>query len=79
MEVLYYCDGASTWQTVASGSSGASLTVATSTITGGATTKVLYDNGGVLGEYTISGSGNVAMTTSPVLTTPNSARRRRRR
>jgi hypothetical protein len=32
---------------------------------------VLYDNAGVLGEYTISGSGNVAMTTNPVFTTPS--------
>lgn len=46
------------------------LTVGTTTITSGTTTKVLYDNAGVLGEYTISGSGNVAMTTSPVFTTP---------
>lgn len=47
------------------------LVVGTSTITGGANTKVLFDNSGVLGEYTVSGSGNVAMTTSPVFTTPN--------
>lgn len=46
------------------------LTVGTTTITGGSTTKVLFDNAGVLGEYTISGSGNVAMTTSPSFTTP---------
>lgn len=50
------------------GSSG--ITVGTTTITSGTTTKVLFDNAGVLGEYTISGSGNVAMTTSPVFTTP---------
>lgn len=48
-----------------------SLTVGTTPITGGATTRILYDNGGVLGEYTLSGSGTVvAMATSPVLTTP---------
>lgn len=46
------------------------LTVGTSTITSGTTTRVLYDNAGVLGEYTVSGSGNVAMTTSPSFTTP---------
>lgn len=50
---------------------GSGLTVASSTITGGTTTRVLYNNGGVLGEYTVSGSGNVAMTTSPAFTTPN--------
>jgi len=48
-----------------------SLTVGGTPITSGTTTKVLYDNAGTLGEYTISGTGNVAMTTSPVFTTPN--------
>ena len=47
-----------------------SLTVGTTTIGGGTTTRVLYDNAGVLGEYVVSGSGSVAMTTSPVLVTP---------
>lgn len=47
------------------------LTVGSTTIASGATTKVLFDNSGVLGEYTISGSGNVAMTTSPAFTTPS--------
>lgn len=51
--------------------SGSGLVVGTTAITSGATTKVLFDNVGVLGEYTISGTGNVAMTTSPVFTTPN--------
>jgi hypothetical protein len=46
------------------------LTVGTSTISSGTNTKVLFDNSGVLGEYTVSGSGNVAMTTSPAFTTP---------
>lgn len=46
------------------------LVVGVSTITGGVTTKILYDNAGILGEYTISGSGNVAMTTSPTFVTP---------
>jgi hypothetical protein len=31
---------------------------------------VLYNNAGVLGEYTVSGTGSVAMTTSPTFTTP---------
>lgn len=48
----------------------ASLTVGTTAIASGTTTRVLYDNAGTLGEYTISGSGNVAMTTSPSFTTP---------
>jgi hypothetical protein len=47
------------------------LTIGTTPISSGTATRVLYDNAGVLGEYTISGTGNVAMTTSPVFTTPN--------
>jgi len=48
--------------------SGSGLTVGTTAISSGATTKVLYDNAGALGEYSISGSGNVAMTASPTFT-----------
>jgi hypothetical protein len=51
-----------------SGGGGGSLTVGTSSIAGGTTTKVLFDNAGVLGEYLISGSGNVAMTSGATLT-----------
>lgn len=50
--------------------SATSVTVGTTTVLSGTTTRVLFDNAGVLGEYTISGSGNVAMTTSPSFTTP---------
>jgi len=50
--------------------SGGGLTVGTSTITSGTNTRILYNNSGILGEYTVSGSGNVAMTTSPTFTTP---------
>lgn len=53
------------------GSSGGSgITIGTTTITSGTTTRVLFDNAGVVGEYSISGTGNVAMTTSPTFTTP---------
>ena len=62
------CDSA-VWTQVSGGASG--LTIGTTTITSGTTTRVLFDNAGVLGEYTISGSGNVAMTTSPTFTTPS--------
>lgn len=48
-----------------------SMTVGTTAIGSGTNTKVLFDNSGVLGEYTISGSGNVAMTTSPTFVTPS--------
>lgn len=61
-----------TWpnQTINSSGGVAGLTVGSSTITSGTTTRVLFDNAGVLGEYIISGTGNVAMTTSPTFTTP---------
>lgn len=61
--------GVLSWGTCGGGGTG--LTVGTTTITSGTNTRVLYNNSGVLGEYTVSGSGNVAMTTSPVFTTPN--------
>ena len=57
--------GDGTWATVLTG-----LTVGTTAIASGTTTRVLYDNAGTLGEYTISGTGSVAMTTSPTFTTP---------
>ena len=50
---------------------GGSLTVGTTAIASGTTTRVLFDNAGILGEYTISGTGSVAMTTSPSFTTPD--------
>lgn len=57
-----------TWQP-ASGGSG--ITVGTTTITSGTTTRILYDNAGVVGEYTLTGTGTVvAMQTSPSFTTP---------
>lgn len=50
---------------------GGGLTVGTTAIASGTTTRVLYDNAGTLGEYVISGVGNVAMTTSPTIATPS--------
>lgn len=47
----------------------ASITVGSTLVASGATTRILYDNAGTLGEYTISGSGTiVAMATAPTLT-----------
>ena len=46
------------------------ITVGTTTITSGTNTRILYNNSGVVSEYTISGTGNVAMTTSPTFVTP---------
>jgi hypothetical protein len=49
----------------------ASLQVGSSAITGGTTTRILYDNAGILGEYTLTGTGTVVvMQTSPTLITP---------
>lgn len=47
------------------------LIIGTTGVTSGANTRVLYDNAGTLGEYSISGTGNVAMTNSPAFTTPS--------
>jgi len=52
------------------------LTVGTTTIASGTNTRILYDNSGVLGEYTLTGSGTVvAMQTAPSfltsITTPS--------
>lgn len=46
------------------------ITVGTTTVGSGTTTRILFNNAGTLGEYVISGTGNVAMTTSPSFTTP---------
>ena len=47
------------------------MTVGVTTVTGGVSGRVLYDNGGLLGEYLITGTGLVVMQTSPQLITPN--------
>ena len=51
--------------------SAAAITIGTTTITSGSTGKVLYQNGaspgGTIGEYTITGTGNVVMSASPTL------------
>lgn len=52
-------------------SGGSGITIGTTTITSGTNTRILYDNSGVVGEYTLTGSGTVvAMATSASLTTP---------
>jgi len=56
----------------ASGCAGGGITIGSTTIISGTTTRILYDNAGLLGEYTITGGGTVvAMQTSPTLITPN--------
>lgn len=49
-------------------SASGTITVGTTPISGGTTTRVLYDNAGVVGEYVITGTGNVVMSASPTLT-----------
>lgn len=53
-----------TW-TPQTGSTG-NLTVGTTTVSGGVDTKILFDNGGFVGEYAISGTGSVVMTSRTV-------------
>lgn len=61
-------NGAGTITIASSGGSG--LTIGTSTITSGTDKRILYDNAGVLGEYTITGTGTVvAMATAPTFVT----------
>jgi hypothetical protein len=47
---------------------GGGLTIGTTTITSGTTAFVEFNNAGVLGEYAITGTGNVVMSASPTLT-----------
>ena len=51
-----------------SGGGGGGITIGTTTITSGTNTRVLYNNSGVVGEYAITGTGNVVMSASPTLT-----------
>lgn len=53
---------AMTWETLSG------ITVGTTNIANGTNTRVLYNNSGVVGEYAISGTGNVAMSASPIFT-----------
>lgn len=50
---------------------GGGITIGATTITSGTSGRVLYDNAGVVGEMTTTGSGTVlALATSPTFTTP---------
>jgi hypothetical protein len=57
--------------TIASTGGSSAITVNTTTITGGTSGRVLYDNAGTVGELATTGSGSVVLATSPTLTTPN--------
>lgn len=61
--------GATAWEAFTPGS-GSGITIGTTTITSGTNTRILYDNSGVVGEYTLTGTGTVVvMQTSPSLVT----------
>jgi len=61
--------GGTSWGNVSTG-----LVVGTTTVTGGTSGRVLYDNAGVVGEYATTGTGDVVRATSPTITTPNIAK-----
>jgi len=69
--VISWNDSNQEYELIPPPSGGSGLTIGTTLISSGTNTRVLFNNAGVLGEYSISGTGNVAMTTSPVFTTPN--------
>ena len=50
--------------------SGSNLAIGGSTISGGTSGYILYDNAGTVGEKATTGSGNVVLATSPTLVTP---------
>jgi len=54
----------------ATASATTALVVGTTTITGGTSGRVLYDNAGTLGELATTGSGSVVLATSPTLVAP---------
>jgi len=56
--------------TIASSGGASGITIGTTTITSGTNTRILYNNAGVVGEYTLTGSGTVvAMATAPTFVT----------
>lgn len=65
-KILTLASGFPSWQTPTT-----TLTINSSPISGGVSGRVLYDNGGTVGELINTGSGNNVLATSPTLTTPN--------
>lgn len=65
-QILTVASGAPSWATAAA----SALTINTTTITGGTSGRVLYDNGGTVGELVNTGTGNNVLATSPTLVTP---------
>ncbi len=50
--------------------SAGTITIGVTTVASGTTGRVLYDNAGVLGELTITGSGSAVLATSPSIASP---------
>ena len=67
---LYGWNGTS-WAAIGGGGGGSGISVGVTSITGGTSGYVMYDNAGVVGELNTTGSGNVVLSSSPTLTTPN--------
>jgi hypothetical protein len=67
---LYGWNGTA-WAAVGGGGGGSGISVGVTSITGGTSGYVMYDNAGVVGELNTTGSGNVVLATSPTLVTPN--------
>lgn len=58
--------GNTSWSAVSSG-----LNVGSTSISGGTSGRILYDNAGTLGEKAVTGTGDVVLATSPALVTPD--------
>ncbi len=55
---------------VLSATGGSGITIGSTTITSGTNTRILYNNSGVVGEYSVTGTGTTAvLSTSPTFTT----------
>lgn len=62
--------GGTAWEAYTPSAGASGITIGTTTITSGTTTRILYNNAGVVGEYTLTGSGTVvAMQTAPTFVT----------
>jgi hypothetical protein len=65
---LTYTNGTGIVCTGITGGVASSISVGTTTISGGTTGRIEYNNAGTLGEYSITGTGNAVMSASPTLT-----------
>ena len=61
------CASTSFVQTAVGGGGSTALVIGSSTISGGTSGRVLYDNAGILGELAVTGTGSAVLATSPAL------------